>query len=274
MGNLDKIAVMDIETVIDPNDVEEGYDYSKFAAPLKHEIISLALIDITRHSESFEVKKICHAKGPERDICARFARFMDMSSPQIVTANGRTFDLPVIINRSFKHGVPQKCLFESKKRNKWENYTHRYSESFHCDVMDGLTNFGAGKPAKLGVTAASIGLPGKIGVDGSDVAGMYAAGKIDEIADYCELDVMNTYGVYLRYMFVTAQISLEFYHKSVDNFFEYIIKYSEEKRHFREFLHHTNLAKFRLDETSVEDKFVSHTPRSIIYQKNLNGEIV
>jgi predicted PolB exonuclease-like 3'-5' exonuclease len=45
-----------------------------------------------------------------------------------------------------------------------------------------------------------MGLPGKSGgIDGSDVERYFSEGKIKEIADYCEADVVNTYRVWLRY---------------------------------------------------------------------------
>jgi 3'-5' exonuclease len=43
-------------------------------------------------------------------------------------------------------------------------------------------------------------LPGKpFGIHGSQVEKLFREGKIREIADYCESDVVNTYRVWLRY---------------------------------------------------------------------------
>ncbi|MFZ1109425.1 MAG: hypothetical protein WAN43_13920 [Rhodomicrobium sp.] len=45
-----------------------------------------------------------------------------------------------------------------------------------------------------------MGLPGKPeGIDGSEVSRYFQEGKIQEIADYCETDIVNTYRVWLRY---------------------------------------------------------------------------
>ena len=45
-----------------------------------------------------------------------------------------------------------------------------------------------------------MGLPGKPkGIDGGEVERYFHEGKIKEIADYCESDVINTYRVWLRY---------------------------------------------------------------------------
>ena len=45
-----------------------------------------------------------------------------------------------------------------------------------------------------------MGLPGKPdGMDGAEVARYHCDGRIQDIADYCESDVVNTYRVWLRY---------------------------------------------------------------------------
>ena len=50
-----------------------------------------------------------------------------------------------------------------------------------------------------------MGMPGKPeSIDGSDVERYFLDGKIKEIADYCETDVVNTYRVWLRYELFAA----------------------------------------------------------------------
>jgi predicted PolB exonuclease-like 3'-5' exonuclease len=48
------------------------------------------------------------------------------------------------------------------------------------------------------VYAKLVGLPGKVGVDGSQVAPMVHAGKLDEVNSYCLCDVAQTAGIFLR----------------------------------------------------------------------------
>ena len=51
-----------------------------------------------------------------------------------------------------------------------------------------------------------MGLPGKPdGIDGSEVEKHFLAGRIQNIADYCESDVVNTYRVWLRHEPLTKQ---------------------------------------------------------------------
>jgi predicted PolB exonuclease-like 3'-5' exonuclease len=52
-----------------------------------------------------------------------------------------------------------------------------------------------------------MGLPGKLGMDGSAVWGAWLEGRIDEIRDYCETDVVNTYLVFLRFQMMRGLLS-------------------------------------------------------------------
>lgn len=55
-----------------------------------------------------------------------------------------------------------------------------------------------------------MGWPGKPdGMDGSNVASYYEAGRIDEIADYCRGDVLNTYRIWLRYELFRGRLTKE-----------------------------------------------------------------
>jgi predicted PolB exonuclease-like 3'-5' exonuclease len=48
--------------------------------------------------------------------------------------------------------------------------------------------------------ARTFGLPGKPdGVDGSAVEDLVRAGRMNDLADYCAADVLNTYRIGLRY---------------------------------------------------------------------------
>jgi predicted PolB exonuclease-like 3'-5' exonuclease len=53
-----------------------------------------------------------------------------------------------------------------------------------------------------------MGMPGKPeGIDGAEVEPYFLEGKIKEIADYCETDVVNTYRVWLKYELFRGRLS-------------------------------------------------------------------
>jgi hypothetical protein len=66
-----------------------------------------------------------------------------------------------------------------------------------CDI---LSSFAPHTKASLNELSKIMGMPGKPGgIDGTDVEPYFLEGKIKEIAEYCETDVVNTYRVWLRY---------------------------------------------------------------------------
>jgi predicted PolB exonuclease-like 3'-5' exonuclease len=70
-----------------------------------------------------------------------------------------------------------------------------------------------------------MGLPGKPdGMDGGEVEKYFRNGRIQEIAAYCESDVVNTYNVWLRYELFRGKLSRETYEASESNLQTFIAK--------------------------------------------------
>jgi 3'-5' exonuclease len=86
-------------------------------------------------------------------------------------------------------------------------YFHRYTDDA-IDLCDVLGSYVPGGKVKLDEVSKILGLPGKPGgVDGSHVEEMVQAGQIDEVARYCESDVLNTYRVWLVYELFRGSIT-------------------------------------------------------------------
>ena len=158
-------------------------------------VISCAL----RDRDSFKVWSI--AADNERELIQRFFEGVEKYTPQLVSWNGGGFDLPVLHYRGLIHGVKAQRYWEMGEDDrdfKWNNYISRY-HSRHLDLMDLLALYQGRANAPLDDLAQLMGLPGKLGMKGSGVWDAYQAGKIAEISNYCETDVVNTYLVYLRF---------------------------------------------------------------------------
>jgi 3'-5' exonuclease len=107
-------------------------------------------------------------------------------SPQLVTFNGSSFDLPVLRYRSMMHKTSAPGLSVRP-------YFHRYTEDA-IDLCDVLSSFTSQGKATLHEVCRVMGLPGKPDeMRGEDVDRYHREGRIREIADYCESDVVNTY---------------------------------------------------------------------------------
>ena len=61
--------------------------------------------------------------------------------------------------------------------------------------------------APLDDLAKLMGFPGKLGMDGSKVWSAFQAGKIAEIRDYCETDVVNTWLVLNRFRRMRGELT-------------------------------------------------------------------
>ena len=153
---------------------------------------------------------------PEVAEAAAIQRFFDGINkyvPQLVTWNGRGFDLPVLVSRGLIHGVAAACFWDTGADNKdfkWSNYISRFHDR-HLDLMDVLSIYGAARSSPLDDLARLSGFPGKLGVGGAAVWDSYRAGAIASIRDYCEADVTNTYLLYLRFQMMRCALSPERY---------------------------------------------------------------
>ena len=183
---------------------------------LPHYLQRVAVIScVLRGDEGFKVWSLAEPKLGEADIIQRFFAGIEKYTPQIVSWNGGGFDLPVLHYRGLIHGV---CAarywdmgegdYRDSRDFKWNNYISRY-HTRHLDLMDLLAMYQPRANAPLDELAKLMRLPGKLGMDGSAVWGAWLDGRIDDIRDYCETDVVNTYLVYLRFQQMRGAMSTE-----------------------------------------------------------------
>ena len=153
------------------------------------------------------VKKIgTVGEGKEEGaMMADFADFMGKWRPQVVTWNGRGFDLPVLALRALRFGLDFRWYYRG------EGYRYRFTEEGHLDLADVISDHGAARMTSLDGAARSIGLPGKGDVDGSQVEGLFNAGQIDALRRYCLADVTQTAFLFLRYRLVSGDLDRDGY---------------------------------------------------------------
>lgn len=100
-----------------------------------------------------------------------------------------------------------------------------------------LSNFGASSKPSLNEAAALCGIPGKVsGIDGSQVEAMVDANRLEEVANYCESDIMTTYLLFLRFGLVTGEMTGDAYQQSLLRFREFIEGRSEKRPHLERYL--------------------------------------
>ena len=135
--------------------------------------------------------------APQVDEQELLTAFWDVAKryDQVVTFNGRGFDVPFLYLRSALLNVPI-------TRKDWLGY--RYQTDPHCDLAEQFTFYnvsgrdGAARKFNLDFYCRAFGIPSPKaqGVTGADVNDLLAAGEYRLIAEYCLRDVEATVQLY------------------------------------------------------------------------------
>ncbi len=174
-----------------------------------HRVVAISAV--YRSRDSLKVWSLGEIASDEKELIGRFYDGIDRYTPTLVSWNGSGFDLPVLHYRSLIHGVNAARYWEhgdEDREFRYNNYLSRFHWR-HVDVMDALAGFNLRAAAPLDQIALLLGFPGKLGMNGAQVWDTWLDGGIQEIRNYCETDVLNTYLVYLRWQLVRGVLLLE-----------------------------------------------------------------
>ncbi|HUB05447.1 MAG TPA: 3'-5' exonuclease [Myxococcales bacterium] len=187
------VLVFDIETVPDPDLLanetamrpeREGIP----KIPFNQVILAGAATLAELPDDSYRFERLEILGGTEADILARFWKLAE--DKKLVSFNGRSFDLPVLEARSLRHGLALPWYFATD--------SVREDKTRHLDLLDFLSNGEPRNRARLDEYCKLVGLPGKMGIDGGQVASLFAQARYEELSAYCAMDVLQTLGLFLR----------------------------------------------------------------------------
>ncbi|MDE2236031.1 MAG: 3'-5' exonuclease [Gammaproteobacteria bacterium] len=176
-----------------------------------HRIIAISIA--LRRNGDFRLWTLGTPKSGEAELITRFYEGIEKYTPELVSWNGGGFDLPVLHYRALLHGISAPRFWETGDTDtsfRYNNYLSRYHWR-HLDLMDVLSGFQLRGAAPLDEISQMLGLPGKLGMHGGEVLDAYLNGGIEQIRNYCETDVLNTYLVYLRFELMRGRLDLELY---------------------------------------------------------------
>jgi len=207
--------VFDIETFNTPAGEGAGApadaaeEPKKFPPLHQHSIIAIGALWL---DERHRMKRLgIFAEGKEeRHIIEEFHAFVAGKEPLLVTFNGRKFDVPVLVLRSLRYGIPMPWFFRSR------SYSLRYPPTRHLDLCDALADYGAAPFQSLNNVSALLGLRGKMEMDGGLVQEEFMKGNLKKIQSYCLKDVLLTACVYYRWLLVTGAIGREAHNDCID----------------------------------------------------------
>lgn len=203
-----KYLIIDLETIPErslwaPKPLIAGEE-EEFPPPSACRIVCFGAMALDEDYNFVKLGSIGSASD-EKSMLEIFADWVNSVRPILVTWNGRRFDVPVINMRSMRLGVSQSWYYQKFQGN---DFRYRYNEHGHLDLLDQIQDFGTFRGTHLDLMARSIGLPGKLGMDGSQVEQLFHEGRFKEIEEYCLTDVTQTGFLLLRWKLLTGQIPI------------------------------------------------------------------
>lgn len=182
---------------------------SDFLPLHQHKVVAISVA--LRTGDSFKIWSLGDANSDEADLVRRFYDGIERYSPDLVSWNGSGFDLPVLHYRALRNNIQAPRYWETGDGDRgfrYNNYLNRYHWR-HIDLMEVLSAFQGRGRASLDQAAVLLGFPGKLGMSGDKVWQTWLDGGIDNIRNYCETDVLNTYLIYLRFEFMRGNLDAQ-----------------------------------------------------------------
>jgi predicted PolB exonuclease-like 3'-5' exonuclease len=152
--------------------------------------VSVNLLSLPRDPANAEEAQEAHVVGT-------FLEALGRCRPQLVGFNSIDSDMKILIQRGVIHGL-RAAGFCTRPDKPWEgvDYFARGSD-WNLDLKDILGGWGKAVP-RLHEVAVQSGLPGKMDVDGNQVAQLWLAGETRKIVEYNQFDALTTYLLWLR----------------------------------------------------------------------------
>jgi len=146
----------------------------------------------------------------EAEIIGSFLQVLGKRKPQLVGYNSLSADLKILMQRGVSNGI-QAAEFCARPEKPWEgaDYFSDYSD-WNVDLLRILGGRGKSSPS-LNEMAVVSGIPGKMEVDGQQVAGLWLNGELDKIIAYNECDALTTYLLWLRLCYFGGHFTAEEY---------------------------------------------------------------
>lgn len=174
------LAVLDIET-ISGEEMEDG-SFPPWASHVPV-VASILVADCNSYNEwSFEMTSVRF--GEDEDPFGQIEH--RLRGRACVTFAGRNFDLAVLMlaaqsSRNFLLPALSAAATEP-----------RFVSARHYDVAEKISNYGSARGCTLAMLCERLGVAAKVNTHGSEVGQLFDEGKVDEIVEYCEGDVLST----------------------------------------------------------------------------------
>lgn len=143
----------------------------------------VVVLSLAAGMRRFEIETLSRETTGERGIIAELEQ-MIAGAAEVITFNGRAFDVPVLLARA--------AVTEQAVPNLAKLY-RRECVGTHADLLEEVTCYRTAPRMKLSQLCAALSIPAKLDVAGGDVGQLACDGEWKRIADYCETDVVATW---------------------------------------------------------------------------------
>ena len=195
-------------------------DPTPFLKLVKCRLVSIAAVErLDRGDEEPLLRLLSLPRDPtdsaqnvESAVLGKFLGAIGEHKPQLVGFNSVDSDLKIMIQRGVILGLHMPG-FATRPAKPWEgiDYFARGGD-WHVDIKDLVSGWGKATPS-LHELAVQSGIPGKMDVDGNDVARLWLDGELGHIVDYNEYDALTTYLVWLRIAHFAGHFSSDAYER-------------------------------------------------------------
>ncbi len=218
-------------------------------------VVSIAAITrtVTNGTTSLRLLSLPHDPTDKMDckeetILSSFLNAIGSHKPQLVGYNSNASDIKILIQRSIINGIQTKD-FCSRPDKPWEgiDYFARGSD-FNIDLIDIVGGWGKSSPSLHEIVTAS-GIPGKISVDGNQVASMWLNGELDKIVAYNEYDAITTFLFWLRMAHFGGFLTFDQYQEEQELVRSLLINESVTRDHLKIYLDEWNTLQTRLEQS-------------------------
>lgn len=162
----------------------------------QHKIIAISIV--SSDADSVGVQILGDETASEAALLRLLAEQLELK-PDVVCWNGSEFDLPVIGYRFLKHGITCPAFWQRDMPGEHSLQT--------LDLMHELSGYNLAAATSLSEMAKVLGLSGDMGLQSIDVLVHYQSDKLAIIRQSCEIDALNTYLIYLRFLKTSGEIS-------------------------------------------------------------------
>lgn len=197
-------------------------------------IVSLSMV--SRHREADGIKLKLHSlpsipvkqeETDERYIIDTFLGTIGNNKPQIVGYNSVSADLRILVQRGIANGIQAKSFSERPDNPYYGTDYFSDRSKMNVDLMRIISGYGKATPS-LNEIARVSGIPGKMGVDGQQVAPMWLDGQIEKIIAYNEFDAVTTYLLWLRVAHFAGLVTPEEYEAEQNMMRDYLVSEAED----------------------------------------------